>query len=431
MLHGPRGSGHVVGLYPASCPTYAAATSQWGELGGTGWELLHTDAESCRDHLEMTIREWNLRAGICKGFMGVAGRGVLTHTPEAVVVWEVRRYGGGSLSLACVVDGCRLFMSMVGGSLGLATGMSDECYLRMHTVCPPTVDLAPLSALYLLDDDDDGTSEFTDFEERVCTQSLMDAAQQTGYFFITGVVGLEAAAGRVIDLLKAGYEGSPARAEFTKTTLFTSTGKVKVSAVPELFEEVALPGWVPQEDAIEAYFTRAMRVGHVILEALLQREFEGDGRSSNVEGGSSATSADLFGMLRSVCYPAGMASATDFGPQHGSLEEHTDKTWITLLAASTLDGLEFSDTDGARATVRPLDSFAPHPAGPRVSLLVNIGDAMHTFTNGAFVSRPHRARNVAADGARVSLPLFIEPAPGQWPTAPPHQPLRGSTVYLL
>ena len=293
-------------------------------------------------------------------------------------------------------------------------------YLRMHTLCPPTVNIAPLCSLYLLDGAD-SDSDFTDFEEKVCTQALLDAAQQTGYFFISGVEGIELMAAEVVDHVRNGYAVSPLKDEFHKCTLYTSTGKVKASSVPERYEQVVVPSWVGGVEGgmLEAYFTRMMQIAHMIIETLLQKEFSGDGMGSNIEGDAPTKEADIYGMMRGVCYPMGVASTSNFGPQHKSLEEHTDKTWITILAASTLEGLEFINDDGSKSTVRSVDDFGADTTKlknpPR--LLVNIGDAMQTYTGGAFVSRQHRARNITSTCPRVSLPLFVEPAPGKWPMA--------------
>ena len=184
--------------------------------------------------------------------------------------------------------------------------------------------------------------------------------------------------------------------------------------------------------------------------------------------------ADLFGLLRLICYPPGTvgdgntnsrssittAETGNVSPdavynrpgnavvhegQLGTvLAPHTDKTWITLLAASpSLDGLDVIDCDGVTFTpvrtpawVTRLD-LDSKPDARGVVWLCNIGDAFQMASHGKYLSREHRARNIISApslstrpsderrqqqepshecfSGRVSLPLFVEPRADLWP----------------
>jgi hypothetical protein len=176
---------------------------------------------------------------------------------------------------------------------------------------------------------------------------------------------------------------------FSKFTLASSTGLVKSNFSPPVYDAIVPPQWLPLKPGIlENYFCEAMRLGETLLGILTGGEVKGVN--------------DTYSLLRLICYPP--ATSADSLDRGGYLEIHTDKSWITLLAASSFTGLQFLDCDGV-SFVEVLDT--PN------ALLVNIGDALQTFSGGHFLSRPHRAVNRDLQ-VRVSLPLFVEPK-AEWP----------------
>lgn len=79
---------------------------------------------------------------------------------------------------------------------------------------------------------------------------------------------------------------------------------------------------------------------------------------------------------------------------------HTDYGAITLLATDGVPGLE----------VRPIyGDWLPVQAPPG-SFVVNLGDMLARWTNLRYRSTPHRVVAVT-DGARLSVPFFVNPSP--------------------
>lgn len=99
--------------------------------------------------------------------------------------------------------------------------------------------------------------------------------------------------------------------------------------------------------------------------------------------------------LRFTHYPPAQYGANQFG-----IAPHADTSFITLLAQNKVPGLQLRTTDGAwiDAPVIP-DSF-----------VVNTGEVLHRFSNGRFLSTPHRAYNLSP-GPRYAIPYFFHPNP--------------------
>jgi isopenicillin N synthase-like dioxygenase len=99
--------------------------------------------------------------------------------------------------------------------------------------------------------------------------------------------------------------------------------------------------------------------------------------------------------LRLSHYPA-----CDYGADQFGIAPHTDSSFITLLAQNEVSGLQIRTTGGQwiEAPVVP-DSF-----------VVNTGDMLHRWTNGRFLSTPHRAFNTSG-GSRYAIPYFFHPNP--------------------
>ena len=80
------------------------------------------------------------------------------------------------------------------------------------------------------------------------------------------------------------------------------------------------------------------------------------------------------------------------------LAPHTDSTFVTMLPTTEVPGLELFGPSG---------EWFPAPPIPE-SFLFNSGDLMKRWTNGRFMSTPHRVINRSGRD-RYSIPLFIHP----------------------
>lgn len=79
---------------------------------------------------------------------------------------------------------------------------------------------------------------------------------------------------------------------------------------------------------------------------------------------------------------------------------HTDFGVLTVLAQDNVGGLEVETIDGEWIKAPPIPG----------SLIVNVGDLLHRWTNGAYKSTPHRVIN-ASGRERLSLVLAFDPNP--------------------
>jgi isopenicillin N synthase-like dioxygenase len=97
--------------------------------------------------------------------------------------------------------------------------------------------------------------------------------------------------------------------------------------------------------------------------------------------------------LRPTHYPP-----VDYGADEYGIAPHTDSSFMTLLAQNPVPGLQIRTQDGEwiDASVIP-DTF-----------VVNTGDVLNRWTNGRFLSTPHRAFNKLAS-ARYAIPFFFHP----------------------
>lgn len=99
--------------------------------------------------------------------------------------------------------------------------------------------------------------------------------------------------------------------------------------------------------------------------------------------------------LRLTHYPP-----CDYADGAFGIAPHTDSTFFTLLAQNEVPGLQIRTTDG---------QWIEAPVVP-ASFVVNTGDMLHRWTNGRFLSTPHRAFNTAK-GPRYAIPYFFHPNP--------------------
>ncbi len=105
--------------------------------------------------------------------------------------------------------------------------------------------------------------------------------------------------------------------------------------------------------------------------------------------------------------PIARGSAIYYPPQPADLGEaqfgvapHTDYGGLTLLAQDMVGGLQVLSADGEWVTAHPIPE----------TLVINIGDLMHRWTNGRFASNPHRVVN-ASGRERYSIAVFFDPHP--------------------
>ena len=140
-----------------------------------------------------------------------------------------------------------------------------------------------------------------------------------------------------------------------------------------------LPGFA---EAVTAYYQAVLDVGHRLLLAFAVALGEDPDTFSR-----HATKTPS--QLRLVHYPYNPDAEDGQG-----IGAHTDYECFTLLKP-TAPGLEVLNGAGEWIDVPPLpDTF-----------VVNIGDMLELWTNGAFVATSHRVRRVAEE--RYSFPLFF------------------------
>jgi isopenicillin N synthase-like dioxygenase len=98
--------------------------------------------------------------------------------------------------------------------------------------------------------------------------------------------------------------------------------------------------------------------------------------------------------LRLSHYPANAAAEDN---QFG-IAPHADAGFLTMLPQSAVPGLEICTASGRWLA-------APSLPG---SYLVNTGDTLNRWTNGRFLSTPHRASNHSGE-ERYAMPFFYDP----------------------
>lgn len=132
---------------------------------------------------------------------------------------------------------------------------------------------------------------------------------------------------------------------------------------------------------------------------------------------------DALSMLRVAHFPAHALGNDQF-----NVGPHTDSSFVTLLATTNVPGLEL---------LGPSGEWFPAPPIPD-SILFNSGDMLTRWTNGRFLSTPHRVINRSGRD-RYSIPLFVHPNPDfvieclptcRGPGNPPREPPISSGDYL-
>jgi isopenicillin N synthase-like dioxygenase len=106
---------------------------------------------------------------------------------------------------------------------------------------------------------------------------------------------------------------------------------------------------------------------------------------------------------------------------------HTDSGFMTFLPQSAVPGLEIGLPGGRWITPPPMPG----------TYLVNSGDILNRWTNGRFLSTPHRANNRSTRD-RYAAPFFFDPDPAtlieclpscQGPGNPPRYPAQTFADY--
>ena len=140
-----------------------------------------------------------------------------------------------------------------------------------------------------------------------------------------------------------------------------------------------LPGFAA---AVTDYYEAVLEVGHLLLRAFAVALDEDPDVFSR-----HATKTPS--QLRLVHYPHNPDARDGLG-----IGAHTDYECFTLLKP-TAPGLEVLNGAGQWIDVPPIEG----------TFVVNIGDLLELWTNGAFVATSHRVRRVAEE--RYSFPLFF------------------------
>ena len=181
---------------------------------------------------------------------------------------------------------------------------------------------------------------------------------------------------------KAGASGSPDLKEAFDTALdLPADDPDYLAGNPMLGPNTwpAVPGFA---EAVTAYYDAVLEVGWLLLEAFavaLQQD-------PNV---FSRHATKTPSQLRLVYYPFDANAEDALG-----IGAHTDYECFTLLKP-TAPGLEVMNGSGEWIDVPPVPG----------TFVVNIGDLLELWTNGAFVATSHRVRKVVEE--RYSFPLFF------------------------
>lgn len=138
---------------------------------------------------------------------------------------------------------------------------------------------------------------------------------------------------------------------------------------------------------LEGYYAAALGVAMAVLRAVA----EALGRPA---GSFDAAFDRPMALLRGNFYPArpSWAGARDFG-----IAPHTDYGCLTLLATDGRAGLEVQGRGG---------SWTPLAAPPG-EFVVNFGEMLEMWTDGAVRATPHRV--IGGPEERISVPLFFNP----------------------
>ena len=144
-----------------------------------------------------------------------------------------------------------------------------------------------------------------------------------------------------------------------------------------------LPGF---QRAVYAYYESVLGLARVLL-----RTFE---MALGLEEGWFDKKTDKpMAQLRLIYYPP---QAGPIDPRRIGIGAHTDYECFTLLLQDDVGGLQVGHRNGEWIQATPVPG----------SMVVNIGDMLMRWTNGEFVSTPHRVIN-RSGRERLSFPFFF------------------------
>ncbi|MCG6888374.1 MAG: 2OG-Fe(II) oxygenase [Gammaproteobacteria bacterium] len=151
------------------------------------------------------------------------------------------------------------------------------------------------------------------------------------------------------------------------------------------------PDFVPaMESAAMDYFDHADRVARHLL--------RGFALGLNLDTDFFLRNAEVPLSRASFVYYPGQAESSD-KPAFG-VGPHTDFGLLTVLCQDHVGGLQVENSSGQWIEAPPIPG----------SLVVNVGDLLERWTDGAFRSTPHRVINSSAQ-ERLSLVLAFDPNP--------------------
>lgn len=146
-----------------------------------------------------------------------------------------------------------------------------------------------------------------------------------------------------------------------------------------------LPGF---REAVTAYHDALAELGHKLVGVIAKA-------LNSAAGDLEPFFARPTTFLRLLYYPPQPPQSPD--DLYGSAP-HTDYGFITILAQDQVGGLQVRNRSG-----QWID--APFIPG---AFVVNVGDMLHRWSNGYFISTPHRVIN-RSGRARYSCPFFYDP----------------------
>ncbi len=151
------------------------------------------------------------------------------------------------------------------------------------------------------------------------------------------------------------------------------------------------PDFLPQmENHAMAYFEQAHKVAHHLM--------RGFALGLNLdEGFFLKTCSHPLSRTSFVYYPP---QPKEMGQQQFGVGAHTDFGVLTVLCQDDVGGLQVQTTDGDWIEAPPVPG----------SLIVNVGDLLSRWTDGAYKSTPHRVVN-SSGRERLSLVLAFDPDP--------------------
>jgi len=150
------------------------------------------------------------------------------------------------------------------------------------------------------------------------------------------------------------------------------------------------PNFVPQLEALgNAYLTQAHEVAYHLMRGFalglgLREDF------------FLKTTEKPLSRASLVYYP----NQEDTDPNQFGVGPHTDFGTLTLLCQDQVGGLQVQDTNGQWLEAPPIEG----------SLVVNVGDLLSHWTDGAYKSTPHRVIN-SSGYERLSIVLAYDPNP--------------------